>query len=166
MEQRKCAGEGCNRKVNAHGMCLMHYKRLRKNGDMNVVQRPQKQMATECSVEGCTSRPIGKGFCMNHYALMRRNGAPVRTKIFTGVYIKDGYRYVMVGRRHYEPEHRLVVERCLGRKLATSEQVHHIDGDTLNNSPSNLQIVTRSEHLKIHIKGRPRGYRGRFAKAS
>jgi hypothetical protein len=70
------------------------------------------------------------------------------------MYIKDGYRYVHVGKRHYEPEHRLVMEKFLGRKLSTEEQVHHIDGDILNNSPSNLQIVSRSEHMAIHQRER------------
>lgn len=139
----------------------MHYKRWRANGDVNIVKRIYRGAKT-CSIRGCELKPIAKGLCTNHYALNRRNGTPVRTKIFAGQYIKDGYRYVKVGTRHYEPEHRLVMERLLGRKLKPSEQVHHIDENPLNNSPSNLQVVTRSEHLKIHAKDRQRGKRGHY----
>lgn len=44
------------------------------------------------------------------------------------------------------------MEEKLGRKLSSSEIVHHIDGNKKNNSIENLQIVTRSEHAQIHFK--------------
>ena len=47
-------------------------------------------------------------------------------------------------------EHRLIMESILGRELRTDEIVHHIDGDKWNNNPSNLMIVTREEHARIH----------------
>ena len=46
--------------------------------------------------------------------------------------------------------HRAVMEQVLGRKLRSDEIVHHIDGNKLNNDPSNLMIVTREEHARIH----------------
>ena len=41
------------------------------------------------------------------------------------------------------------------RPLTRGEVVHHIDGNPLNNAVSNLQIVTRAEHVRIHapVKG-------------
>lgn len=33
---RTCGVEGCDREHAAHGVCLMHYKRLRRNGDPGV----------------------------------------------------------------------------------------------------------------------------------
>jgi len=131
-------------------MCVTHYKRWFKYGDPHVTKKAFR-VPPRCTVEGCTCRPVAKGLCQNHYALQRRNGTPVRTRVFTNEYIKDGYKYVRVGKRHYEPEHRIVMERFMKRHLTSAEQVHHIDGDTLNNSPSNLQIVTRSEHMRLHV---------------
>jgi hypothetical protein len=47
--------------------------------------------------------------------------------------------------------HREAVEKFLGRKLKREECVHHIDGNKLNNDISNLQILSQSEHSKIHF---------------
>jgi len=60
-----------------------------------------------------------------------------------------GYRRVnTIGKRVLE--HRLVMEKELGRKLGSWEHVHHIDGDKLNNDPLNLLVLTNSEHRKLH----------------
>lgn len=142
----------------------MHYSRWYKHGDPRVTKKSYRQSPT-CSVADCDNPTWAKDLCQNHYALNRRHGEPVRKKIFVGHYIKDGYRYIHVGYRKYESEHRIVMERFLCRKLESHEHIHHIDGDTLNNSPSNLEIVTASEHLKIHAQARARGKRGRFTKS-
>ena len=47
-------------------------------------------------------------------------------------------------------DYRLKLEKHLRRKLRSNEIVHHIDGDSLNNRLSNLQIVSRTEHITIH----------------
>jgi hypothetical protein len=54
----------------------------------------------------------------------------------------------------YKMLHRIIVEKHLGRKLSDDEIVHHIDGDGLNNSINNLQIMTRSEHSRHHECGK------------
>ena len=56
--------------------------------------------------------------------------------------------YVKLNQRHM---HRVVMEKVLGRKLDYSEVVHHIDGDKWNNDISNLQVLSRSEHIRIHL---------------
>lgn len=58
----------------------------------------------------------------------------------------NGYRYV-----GQKLEHRLVVERAIGRKLRRSEYVHHVDGNKLNNDPSNLVACQDgSYHMLLH----------------
>ena len=46
----------------------------------------------------------------------------------------------MAGKDGYAMEHRVVLARSIGRALETHETVHHIDGDTMNNEISNLQL--------------------------
>jgi HNH endonuclease len=46
--------------------------------------------------------------------------------------------------------HRYLTERRLGRRLLPTEIVHHKDGDTLNNSIDNLEIMTRAAHVVHH----------------
>jgi hypothetical protein len=54
-------------------------------------------------------------------------------------------------------EHRLVMERKLGRYLLPEEVVDHIDGLTLHNDPDNLRIFPKNgDHLHETIIGLPK----------
>ena len=53
---------------------------------------------------------------------------------------------------HGRHEHRVIAEQMLGRALKRNEIVHHIDGNKHNNEPSNLQIMTQSEHVRLHLQ--------------
>ena len=60
--------------------------------------------------------------------------------------------------------YRTIAERNLGRPLKDDEEVHHIDGNHLNNSPDNLQVLSASEHSVIHASQKERDSLGRFTK--
>lgn len=53
-------------------------------------------------------------------------------------------------------EHRLVVEKVIGRYLDKSEIVHHIDGNRQNNDPVNLMITDHQNHSSCTSKHRKR----------
>lgn len=50
----------------------------------------------------------------------------------------------------YILEYRLVAALMLGRALTRREIVHHLNGDTMDNRPENLEVMTQSEHARIH----------------
>lgn len=47
-------------------------------------------------------------------------------------------------------EHRIIVENLLGRKLSYNEVIHHLDGNSKNNSIDNLLLLSRSSHVSLH----------------
>ncbi len=65
-------------------------------------------------------------------------------------------------------QHDVIVEQRIGRRLRPDEIVHHRDECRSNNDPSNLELMTRGEHSRLHRLAeppRPRSACGRFVSA-
>lgn len=74
---------------------------------------------------------------------------------------KDGYVLVLqrshphANRHGYVREHRLVMEKLVGRVLDPKEVVHHRNRNKQDNSPENLQLFSENrEHLKEELTGK------------
>ena len=65
--------------------------------------------------------------------------------------LKSKYRGMKINGKKKDI-HRYLAETILGRELAKDEVVHHKDGNSLNNSPDNLMVMTRSEHTRLHFQ--------------
>lgn len=50
----------------------------------------------------------------------------------------------------YVYEHIVMAEEDLGRLLRKDEEVHHLDLDRSNNRPSNLIVLSKKAHRKLH----------------
>jgi hypothetical protein len=69
-------------------------------------------------------------------------------------YTGSPYNYVKLKGRHI---HRIVAEEMLGRSLTSKEVVHHKDGNKWNNAPENLEVMSQSQHVRIHLMERWHG---------
>jgi len=76
---------------------------------------------------------------------------------WTGGKVKHG-NYIFINNpthpyanaRNEVREHRLIMEKKIDRYLLPNEVVHHIDGDSLNNNPENLQLFnSQKEHASF-----------------
>lgn len=72
-----------------------------------------------------------------------------------------GYIEVLIGDKYYK-EHRLVMEESIGRKLLTTEIIHHINGIKDDNRIENLEITTYQKHSSNHSKNWKRNNMGMF----
>jgi len=64
---------------------------------------------------------------------------------------KSGYK-VFKENGKWKSVHKRVAEKKVGGKIFSGREVHHIDGNKNNNRPSNLTVVKKSVHKKIHAK--------------
>lgn len=70
---------------------------------------------------------------------------------------RNGYRLLYMpwhpnaGADGYLWEHVWVMSRMIAAPVPEGMQVHHMDGDKLNNSPSNLMLCDQAQHSRMHM---------------
>lgn len=143
-----CTVDGCDRPHKANGLCGLHYDRMRRTGSLEKTSNRKPKEKRYCSVEGCDRNHFAKNYCAMHYERVKRTGevGPAdKMKPEHGYgYTTDGYRVVKVnGKRILE--HRAVMEQYLGRELLKEENVHHINGDRLDNRIENLELWSKRQ---------------------
>ncbi len=62
------------------------------------------------------------------------------------------YKKIRINSEITKDQHRLLMEQHLERTLTFNEVVHHKDGNKSNNDLDNLEVMTRSEHTRLHMR--------------
>lgn len=95
------------------------------------------------NIDNCENKHRAKGYCRKHYLRFYKYGANTVKRDFVaikGTYINDaGYRMIPINGKSCR-EHRIIMENYLERKLLKNENVHHINGDRLDNRIENLEL--------------------------
>ena len=112
---------------------------------------------------GCTSAAVYErlrkiGVTVNRELKRTSGRQPRKRKLmrkgsgYMLVYVPDHPNATCGG---YVLEHRLVMEKKLGRYLTREEVVHHLDDNPANNHPDNLELFANNGlHLSVTRKGR------------
>ena len=76
---------------------------------------------------------------------------------------KDGYYQISSGINQGKLLHRLIYEEVFG-PIPEGFHVHHLDNDKENNDPSNMILLSKSNHHKLHFNmiNNPRWGNGRI----
>ena len=150
----ECAHPPCSLKATDFGYCGFHAKRKRYGVDLYKEIIPRNVGGCKWikpDGEMCAKRHEGKGLCELHlkrFRLGQDMDAPKRharlppgsTRTNT-----DGYQQTKDENLKWVATHRLVMQRHIGRKLGSSEEVHHVNGIKADNRIENLELWSSSQ---------------------
>lgn len=141
MKSKKCIIKGCcNECLTGRRYCLAHYReRKRVQARQHYIEYGRYMYDNKC--EACHREYKAwrkeQRFCRECGKQLASYGTAV-----------NGYE--PAGGGGYCWKHRRIAEGLLRRKLKTNEVVHHLDCDKKNNEVTNLIVISRGMHFRLH----------------
>lgn len=154
MEHQTVACKGCGKDFEVVGSRMKTYSARKgqtaKFCSKTCYDNSRRIAAPQKVCEGCGKTFVLKKFARGNYNHGQKNcsrscghSKPDREKGFV-----DRHGYVVITRRGKQlQEHRLVMEKKIGRPLYAEETVHHINGQRADNRIENLELWS-SRHGK------------------
>lgn len=124
--------------------------------------KPKKRVAYNCTF--CKKvfevYPYRKDVKFCSHSCKAKNLGIKRMQNVVPVLMSSGYMFIKIPSHHranksgYVKIADLVLELKIGRPLKKNEIAHHIDECKTNDSPNNLEVMTKKEHDTFHTKKR------------
>jgi len=133
-----CRSKGCDRSSRKTGRYFNCGICGKQKYQAKIAYEKNSKTGIKFCSQKCKTRALKKEIVSYGFKYMggpKKESNPYVTKMI------DGIRYKF---------HRKVMEDHIGRKLNRNEHVHHINGDKKDNRIDNLQIVSPSQHAKLH----------------
>jgi hypothetical protein len=96
----------------------------------------------KCSYPNCDRKHHCKEYCKPHYRRFK-NGkqmdGPFKKGNGEGYLDSHGYVYLNIDGKNYM-QHRVIYEQHIGRKLLSTENIHHKNGNRSDNRIENLEL--------------------------
>ena len=158
---KTCQIPECQEKHKSLGYCSKHYQRLKKRGSTQDPPSNERVWTNE-EIEQFIKlyesdshtldelRQMFRTGAATLVRLLKDNGAKLKGKGYnhgkagSGTINQAGYRMLKIGGKLIF-EHRYIMEQHLGRKLLPCENVHHINGNRLDNRLENLELWSTSQ---------------------